>query len=109
MSIEILATANEWALRVSLVILFFLSFILYRRNRRGSFLLMFIGLATIISSVIVSVISWRFLLTKSISPQNWERLVIISNLSSILGYLISLMGCVVQVFGGEGVKPLKFK
>lgn len=99
MSIEILATANEWALRVSLVILFFLSFILYRRNRRGSFLLMFIGLATIISSVLVSVISWRFLLTKTISPQNWERLVIISNLSSILGYLISLMGCVLQVFG----------
>jgi len=99
MSIEILATANEWTLRVSLVVLCFLSFILYRRNRRGSFLLMFIGLAALISSILVSGISWRYLSTESIAPKNWERLVLISNLLSLLGYLLSVMGCVLEVFG----------
>jgi len=107
MSIELLATANEWALRVSLIILCFLSFVLHMRTRRVTFLLMFIGLIVIISSILVSSISWRFLFQKNISPQSWEKLVIIYNLSSILGYMISLLGCILEVL--ESQKTLNRK
>lgn len=98
MSIELLATANEWALRLSLIILCFLSYILHIRIRKISSLLIFVGLIIVLLSILLSTISWEFLFRKRLSPQDWEKLVVIYNLSSILGYLSSIVGSILLVF-----------
>lgn len=98
MSIGILATVNEWALYVSVVILCFLSFVLYRRSRRIPSLLILIGLISFISSLLVSNLALNLLLAKTISPQTWETLVIFYNVLSMIGYFVGVLGCILHVF-----------
>lgn len=98
MPIELVASINLWILYVSLVILCFLSFVMHRRTQKATFLLMFIGLIIIILSRLFSDIMFELLFRGIISPQNWRELIGVSYLTSSIGYIISLSGCLLHVF-----------
>lgn len=98
MSLEILGTMHEWVLRASIAILCWLAYCLHRQMGQVASFFVLAGLVMAVASILLSNLSWQFLLKKTVTPESWEMMVIISNVLGIIGYVISVLGCIFLFF-----------
>ena len=99
MSIDFLTSVNQWVFRIALLTLCLIALVGYSKNRQVSGLIIFSGLLMIFSSMLISGVSLNLLLQNAISPQRCNFLAIVSNLCSIVGYLVLVIGCFFLAFG----------
>jgi hypothetical protein len=103
MSIDFLTLVNLWVFRIALLTLCLIALVSYSKNRNVSALIIFSGLLMIFSSMLISGVSLNLLLQNTISPQRWNFLVIVSNLCSIVGYLVLVIGCFLLASGKNDI------